>query len=441
MSTLPGRLSRGLLLFAFVCALTLLFSTYYFTHPPGAETKFQIDSESLVTTKIRSKIGIREDLKTKGGFLYYSKEYHNDPNKTPYTSHSGLQGLVLNTLAKTLHVDGERFIVWARIAFSFLFAVVLVLFAHSFWDKSGAIGFSVVLFLIVASFWLAAFAQNLYWVIFLDFLPFVFAFLVYPAVLEARLSFGSFLIALGALVFLKALCGYEYISNVILGPTAAILYYDLATKQSARGTIQHMAAATLAGVLCFAGAYLVHFAQLSLYTLDLRQAAQALVEKLAIRTWGQNISRCDQGTWLEVLRKYMLEVRAIARLQIPLGWMAAVFLLALPFTVAQAVRLSPGSERPARQAPVSKAPTGSARSIVEKALPREGMRREEWLGLGAACAWALLASMSWAVLAKNHMACHYHINAIVFYLPFGVMLFATLGVIAGQSARQARRLN
>jgi hypothetical protein len=44
-----------------------------------------------------------------------------------------------------------------------------------------------------------------------------------------------------------------------------------------------------------------------------------------------------------------------------------------------------------------------------------------------ATTWALLSSLSWHLLAQNHMACHLGLNAIIFYLPFGVTVFIQTG--------------
>jgi hypothetical protein len=47
--------------------------------------------------------------------------------------------------------------------------------------------------------------------------------------------------------------------------------------------------------------------------------------------------------------------------------------------------------------------------------------------LMVATSWALISSFSWHVLAQNHMACHPGLNAIIFYLPFGITVFIQIG--------------
>jgi len=58
--------------------------------------------------------------------------------------------------------------------------------------------------------------------------------------------------------------------------------------------------------------------------------------------------------------------------------------------------------------------------------------------LNLAAAWALLCSLSWVVLARNHMSCHYHMNSVIFYLPFGLTFAAQAGYLVEQLVRGRR---
>jgi hypothetical protein len=45
------------------------------------------------------------------------------------------------------------------------------------------------------------------------------------------------------------------------------------------------------------------------------------------------------------------------------------------------------------------------------------------------CFISLVATFSWVVIAQGHMRYHLHINSIIFYIPFNLMLFVTIGFI------------
>src|SRR5205823_11547437 len=69
---------------------------------------------------------------------------------------------------------------------------------------------------------LLRFAPSLYWASFLAFAPFVAAWVAEPYIVRRRWGAAARLAMIFGLVLVKALCGYEYITAVILSPLAAI---------------------------------------------------------------------------------------------------------------------------------------------------------------------------------------------------------------------------
>ena len=441
----------SLVLATAVIIMTLVFSTFYFSELPWENPVFQSDSEALVTRKIQSNLSILDDFQQKGGFLY--AEEKNDSTTIPglYTSQVGLQGLILNIIEKTFGLDAASFIGFSRISISLLFALTMVIILYCAWVEFGIITALTYLFLIVSAFWIVAFSKNLYWVAFTLFLPFATGWLIYPLVIKKRMKFNTFFFILVTLLIFKSLNGYEYITNVILGASIGPIYYELGAGTSIKRLTQKVVLIILAGIAGFITAYGLHFLQLYFFTHDLSKAMYILTERAIVRTLGENpyTTACDYSNFFILFLKYM-NTRSIFRADIPLVWMFSAYLFCITplipyrankkysliimvisllmlifsigvdwfygrpgFGISQIIILSFG---------FSFLLYGilSLRNIP---IPTS----EKLSNLAFSTTWALVSSLTWVVLARNHMACHIHLNPIVYYLPFGVTLFLLIG--------------
>jgi hypothetical protein len=432
-----------------VIFMTVIFSTFYFSESPWGNPAFQSDSEALVTRKIQTKISILEDLKQKGGFLYAEEKNVSAIIPGLYTSQVGLQGLILNTIDKLFQVEATRFIGISRIIVALLFSLTMASILYVTLNEFGIITSLTFFILVILSTWLVAFSKNLYWVAFTLFLPYAIGWLIYPLVIKSRIRFSTFLLIIGALVFLKSLNGYEYITNVLLGATVAPVYFELKRGTQVISLVRKIFWIGLAGVTGFFLAYLLHFVQLYVYLKDLYRAFYIITERATARTLGKNPYSCDTSGFFILTLKY-LNIRSIYSTKIPLVWMFCTYLIGLapiiPFrpgkSVAYIITLFGGSlvlfsigidwfaGRPGM---------GLSQLIIFSAgffLIIYGIiyifnikipSLDKLTPLTLTTTWALLSSLSWHVLAQNHMACHLGLNPIIFYLPFGVTVFIQIG--------------
>src|SRR5207245_2222813 len=98
----------------------------------------------------------------------------------------------------------------------------LALLLRALRDEFGpwvALGTAVLLAL---SDWIVFFGRNLYWAAPLLLLPAAFSWRAYPRLPPAGPRRLRYFGMLGVLVLLKSLCGYEYLSNVILSALPAV---------------------------------------------------------------------------------------------------------------------------------------------------------------------------------------------------------------------------
>jgi hypothetical protein len=280
-----------------------------------------------------------------------------------------------------------------------------------------------LLILLTLSTWLNAFAVSLYWQVWTLLLPTLLALLLWPWSRRRVPWAGYALIA--AAVFLKALCGYEFITTVILGATAAVCFHELHGRVDAR-LLRVAALATAAGIAGFLAGMLLHVVQLEVIYGN----ATAIQDRGGVRTfspgdlgpqvadirpvsgpvvsWLLDVSE-PLGIWVHRMAGYVMDPAVASpggagfgpAQHLPVWFFASAYLL-LVWRM-----LRPGT-RPRRAVPESEADL------------------ERRLALGAGV--GLVGAMSWLVLAYGHMVNHPHIDAIVFYVPFLPFCFALLVV-------------
>lgn len=459
----PSPFIRLILLILTVILLTTLFATFYFSESPGETPSFQNDSELLVTRKIQADISLLSDLTTRGGFLFAEEGNVSTKIQGLYTSQVGLQGLLLNFIQEIFNFDPPQFIAVSRIIVSLLFAITIAIILYSSWVEFGSTTAIIFLLLVVSAFWLVAFSKNLYWVTFTMFLPFAIGWYYYPRVTQMRSRFSIYLIITGGLILLKSLNGYEYITNVILGASIGPLYYELKTGTRIGLIIKRMALILAAGITGFGLAYGIHFLQLLLFTQVFWETISILIERAVTRTVGINpyTTACDYSNFAILVLKY-LNSQSIFRTEIPLVWMFSLYALGATLLISHRVKKATSLFivtialmiiiiSLSVDIFIGKPGLGITQLITVSlgiCILLYGMlsltgykptRPDKVIHLAYATAWALASSFSWVLLAKNHMACHIHINPIVFYLPFGITLFMFLGYLSETIASESRR--
>ncbi len=182
----------------------------------------------------------------------------------PYMSQLGLQGVIISNSTQLLHIDP----LLSAFTFSHIFVLILSLvFAILFTSLSKYFGFFpslIGILLLGFSPWIALFGFSLYWTAFLLFIPFTICWFFYPYFVENQKSRPFFIFAIALSVCLKCLCGYEYITNVILSCIVPIYFHHFQNKSLNKQFIKNTIIILGAGVLGFIAAIGIHSLQLSL---------------------------------------------------------------------------------------------------------------------------------------------------------------------------------
>lgn len=247
-------------------------------------------------------------------------------------------------------------------------------------------------------------SYNLYWMLFLDFLPLLLVLLSYPR-LAARGRFPLLLSGTALLVTLKALTGYEYISNILAGPALAILYHELVAAGGWRslplGRVVGRAILTvMAGIAGLLAAIALHVDKAARFFGSTAKGLEAFLTPLSYSTLSSAGGIRGTAT---------LGVASVAR-------MAVRYASYLPQYIALGLIVA-----------------GLWLYLRRRASPAgEGRER----ALNAIIPVALVISCSWFAAFK-HSYVHPHINYVIFFLYF--VPFAAMGVGAMLRRRIATR--
>ena len=335
-----------------------------------------------------------------------------------YTSSVGLQGIVLGGLLRATGLDPVRFSQLAASGCALLTAGVLAIFLVSAARIFGTLAANIGVFLTALSPVLLSFAPSLYWCTFLLFAPFVCVWTLYPLCAASWKGRLALLSAVFTLVLLKSLCGYEYITSVVLSTLGPVVFHRCRAGDFRRRWAELLTWPAV-GSAAFAAALVLHVVQLQHFLGG--GAIDTIVDRARCRTFAGD-----------------------ARLETPMVFASSLNSL-LPENVAYPVNcflryfelpamiLPGGCQEIDFRTPVVYGLGMLFYGLVPKRKPPRQLRSLTWaVGCG------LAASLSWQVCAVNHMCVHFHLNQIVFWIPFLPMAVVMMGYSLQQLAARCK---
>jgi len=229
-----------IILSIFILLLTVNFMTNFLSNDyiiGDNFENFQNDSEELVLSKI---------------FINKNCKYGLCNNDSSYESNVGLQGYIFSFLKNQLHIP----VLGLKIITALLLAIVLVLISYFLsikYDRLFGIIFYGVSFL---SPWLIGFANNLYWVPFTWFTPSLFALILSLNYDKKKLYIPLIFIA----IFIKCLCGYEYITSIMLLTIVFMItdFFVAKTKEERINIFKTIFLVGVTALLAFSSALIIH---------------------------------------------------------------------------------------------------------------------------------------------------------------------------------------
>ena len=362
---------------------------------------------------------LRDGPDATGGFLVGA-----NPDGTvaldspPYLSSFGLQGKFFCRAVRWQGGDVERTMEQGRFYLSLFAAAALSLFALCVLGEFGWTALLLFAAGVHLSVWLVFAARNVYLMYILKLLPIFFVWMLYPWFLRgARRRFAGLASGVGALTLLASLCQFDYVSNVVLGVAVAPIYFGISRGLPRRAILRQallLMGAAAAGV---ALAILANVVQLTRWLGSLPEAAGYMRHIVAARSYADiDPARSALGQSLLWVWEGYLPIPALA---LPFG-QPGDFHIYLSFFAF-----------------VSAWPFLAALAFLDgRRFPAFEAARPKLAGLAAATGWGLLAAVSWGFLMKGHMAHHFHINGMMFSIPFLPLLFVFAGAVLAAAARQ-----
>ncbi len=380
-------------------AVAILLGGFYFALGMGVPQyrDFQPDSEHLLAGSAARAATDGSGVWGLGGFMNAYEGGWNTPDPTPYCSQFCLHYKVYAWVSGFFPQHPHRVYVAFRLLTALLAGAVLAWAVYAVRRDHGPVAALVVLLFLASSSPLIAFASKVYWLEFLLLLPFVYSLARYE-LLRQQGRLGRFYGTIGLLILVKSLCGYEYLSSILLSAMVPLVYHELTAGSDWRLIVRRMAFTFVAGVCGFAVAYAATYSQAYVYFGTTEAAWKAILRSAGTNTVGDHQGRS------------VSHVRDLARFfQYFLfeGQAQIVLFTAGAWTIYRAFDRTPGPRRP---------------SFV-------------W---GVTLAFALVASLSWNALAHGHMRGHIHINFITFYLPFNLVAYVFFGVVVQFAIERSR---
>lgn len=369
-----------------------------------------------------------------------------------YPSQFGMQGFVYGAVGGVLKSPTQQ--KYAIEALQLLLAasmsVVLLLFVrfvHHVKNKRVALLTAAMLAL---SVWIVGFANQMYWVSFTFFVPFVAALYLYPWARKTAKNYRYFCLILFGLFLLKFLNGYEYLGAVTISVVTAMVYWEYSqTKVRPNVSVLIRRAAWIIGVgaAAFVIALMLNLGSMiddygslskSLEAVKGRGEARSITEvRQSFPTAVYNFidmnpevyQLVDSHKDIDVL--YANEASAF----VYVGVLFASYMLAPVITLPIEFN---GLINVVLESFAFWAILGFA--LVFSIKSRKLLHGFEAAAFKINLVLSLLGILSWFVLVTEHTVVHAHMVPISYYMPFMLWVFmiAAISIDASLSSRTRR---
>jgi len=339
-----------------------------------------------------------------------------------YRSQFGLQGVGLTALQHSLRLDPVAFGYIAARGFALITAGVLAAFFVSVTRTLGPTAGGLGAILTACSPILLKLTPSIYWTSYTLFAPFVAAWCWWPALARWRWGGLALCAIIAGLVAIKSLCGYEFLTCVVLSPIVAVAFHRMRDGTMSWRFLGQAAALWASGVIGFALALALHVAQLNRLPDVQGNGLEVVLNRARLNSLTQPPYPVIHG-FIDEQPLLGLNPEASKKLNSFLHYFR------LPaFVTTRAV--------PALRRDVSVGwVTAFAGLFIFAAVVSR--RSPDFRALAVALAFGLIASLSWQVAMINHMCIHFHLNPIVFHLPFLPLAYVAAGYVVQRALVRA----
>lgn len=369
---------------------------------------WQEDSEWCVWQRIY------DDLKLGFKFNYgLLGEWSPNPgtyniNHAAYTGQSGLQGFVYGVFYRLFNGNISPVIYYWLTSGAFVLCMFIILWwlYNEFGIVSSIAAYGILFF----NQWLTVAARNMYWVIFTLVLPLVVT-LTLLVVEEKKGLINTKLLYVFSFVtiFMKAACGFEFISLAMINLELPLFYYAIKSKWSVSKFLKRFAGNGMAAMTAFFLAIILCVFQVKYYTNS------SLMQ--ALKIWGGHVTYrisglADINNYSGIVRESLMA----SKIEVIIKYLneGTPLIFGMRMSILLILCL-----------------LGMVCCLVSKdfCLKIE-TNRNKLLALCALLIISITGPLSWFVLASGHAYVHTHICYILWSLPFLVLGGALLFTVA-----------
>lgn len=210
-------------------------------------------------------------------------------------------------------------------------------------------------------------------------------------------------------VAIKSLSGYEYLSNIVLSPLVAIVYYKIKWQTPLKNILLKSLLVFMAGCLGFVTAFLIHFGQLFLYTKNVEEALKVIWFRANSRTL-HGFFEAGSDTFL-TLEKLHPEFKTIEN---PIAMWASVLKVSHKIQLVQRHWLWG----------IKNLYFILFSTIVGLLYCQSCSSKIRAVSISLLL--AVIVSLSWGILAVSHHIVHGHMNSITYHIPLYLWAFVTI---------------
>ena len=381
----------------FVALFLEFYLNFFGTVNSAAFSSFQNDSEGLVLGRIQASI--TAGVFSVGGFLTRN-------GVSAYTSQFGLQGDIFGFIAQFLSfLDVTTiYIIFRGItaALTALAVTLIIRWLSDEFDFKRLLLIVLPLFIIMGipvishSYQFIGMARNLYWVPFTFLLPLLIMIFINKDK-ETKKGYPLLGIVLLFLAVLgKCLCGFEYISTILIAGSVPLFYYAVKNQMKIRTFLirfTQYAVSTLSGFVVSVGLYCL---KLYFYLGEWNLVFAKLIDSVAKRTYGFDVDVAEvYAASLATPVSEVINIYLVPQLKI---FLLILLIVAVCIGIIQLVN--------------TKHIFG-----MEFQKVTDTTNRKLLAGL-CATGISFLAPLSWIILAKGHSYIHTHMNYNLWWVPF-----------------------
>ena len=373
-----------------ILIFSLMIAIYLFR---GAGSSRDGNSEILPIGSVMAALQGKTDNNQGFGLLgiqninvssYDETEVLNDVNNTSYEfeiykSQVGLQGHILIMATKILK-NGNVVVQLFKLINCFLFAFIILAISREIYKRYG-LNFSLSFFLVsLSTHWNVDFSRNLYWLEYTWFIPLLLGLCLINYNKKKVFIYPLFFIS----ILIKCLCGYEFISVVMMGGIIFLIAEWSRDKVNRKEYTKDIIIVGLMSVFGFVAAYLIQAYAcgngdiangLSLMKTNLLGRRMSLMSSV-VNGSDTILLESINASVFSVLKMYMF-----AGLE---GKLVSLFLFSAIICI-----------------------------IYQRKVLKRDTRFDVYLLVGM-----FLGAISWLVLAKPHSYIHTHINFVIWYMGF-----------------------